>query len=120
MAIGLRRTVKMSFPQKLWQVNWGLIFVVGLIAACGIAMLYSAANGSFDPWASRQAARFAVGFILMLGLALVDIRIWFRYAYFLYFGALALLVAVEVMGSIGMGAQRWIDLKVIKLQPLRS
>ena len=49
--------------------------------------------------------------------ALIDVRIWYRYAYLGYFAVLALLVAVEVAGSMGMGAQRWIDLKVIQLQP---
>ena len=106
-----------SLSQKIWQINWGLVVVVAMIGGIGLAMLYSAANGSLDPWASRQAVRFAIGFAVMLGVALIDIRIWLRYAYILYFATLALLVAVEIFGSIGMGAQRWIDLKVIKLQP---
>lgn len=106
-----------SLGQKLWQVNWGLVVVVAMTGGIGLAMLYSAANGSFDPWATRQSVRFAIGFTLMLSVALIDIRLWLRHAYLIYFATLALLVAVEVAGSIGMGAQRWIDLKVIKLQP---
>ncbi|RDD63613.1 rod shape-determining protein RodA [Ferruginivarius sediminum] len=114
---GLRRNPEMTLAQKALQVNWGLVFVVSVLAAVGCVMLYSAANGSYDPWASRQAVRFGGGLVLMVGVALVDIRMWFRWTWFIYFGALALLVAVEVMGTIGMGAQRWIDLKVIQLQP---
>ena len=53
----------------------------------------------------------------MFFIAVVDIRIWMRYAYGIYAVALVLLVGVEVMGSIGMGAQRWIDLKFFQLQP---
>ena len=117
MSLSPLRPGKLSLARKLWQVNWGLVFVVAVVAAFGIAMLFSAANGSFDPWASRQATRFAAGFIIMIGITVVDIRIWFRYAYFFYFGALLLLVAVEIVGTTGMGAQRWIDLKVIQLQP---
>jgi len=116
-ASNYQRPGEMSLVEKVWQINWGLVLVVCLVASLGFALLYSAANGSVDPWASRQAARFAIGLVLMLGLALVDIRIWFRYAYPIYFSALALLAAVEVMGSIGMGAQRWIDLKFMQLQP---
>ena len=116
-ASNYQRPGEMSLVEKAWQINWGLVLVVCLVASLGFALLYSAANGSVDPWASRQAARFAIGLVLMLGLALVDIRIWFRYAYPIYFSALVLLVAVEVMGSIGMGAQRWIDLKFMQLQP---
>ncbi|MEE9195137.1 MAG: FtsW/RodA/SpoVE family cell cycle protein, partial [Alphaproteobacteria bacterium] len=108
---------EMTLGEKVWQINWSLVLLATLIASIGFAMLYSAANGNMDPWASRQMIRFATGLVLMLGVALVDVRIWFRYAYLLYFGAMMLLVAVEFMGASGMGAQRWIDLKVIQLQP---
>jgi len=47
----------------------------------------------------------------------VDIRLWLRYAYGIYAVAFALLVAVEFLGDVGMGAQRWINLGVINLQP---
>jgi len=113
----LQRPREMRLSDKVWQSNWGMIFVIALISSFGFAMLYSAANGSWDPWASRQVVRFAVGLVMLFCVAFIDIRHWFRYAYLFYFLALGLLVAVEVMGSIGMGAQRWIDLKIIKLQP---
>jgi len=80
-------------------------------------MLYSAANGAWEPWASRQAMRFGIGIALMVAIALTDIRLWMRYSYALYFLVLGLLVGVEVIGEIGMGAQRWINLGVIQLQP---
>ncbi|MDX1576395.1 MAG: rod shape-determining protein RodA [Kiloniellales bacterium] len=111
------RNPEISLTDKIGQINWGLVFVITLIAAIGCAMLYSAAEGSIDPWASRQAVRFGAGLLLMFAVALIDVRIWYRYAYGLYFGALALLGAVEFIGTAGMGAQRWIDLKVIQLQP---
>ncbi len=111
------RNPEISLAEKISQINWGLVFVITLIAAIGCAMLYSAAEGSIDPWASRQAVRFGAGLVAMFAVALVDVRVWFRYAYAFYFGAVALLGAVEFVGSAGMGAQRWIDLKVIQLQP---
>ena len=117
MSLASQTRGPVSIGQKLWQINWGLVFVVAMAGGIGLAMLYSAANGSFDPWASRQAVRFAIGFAFMLIAALIDIRLWLRYAYVIYFATLALLVAVEISGTIGMGAQRWIDLKFIKLQP---
>jgi rod shape determining protein RodA len=80
-------------------------------------MLYSAAGGNFDPWASRQMIRFCLGILLMLGVAVLDLRLMLRYAYVVYAAALVLLVIVEVAGEIGMGAQRWIDLGVFQLQP---
>jgi rod shape determining protein RodA len=102
---------------KLGQVNWAMVLLICLVASVGFVMLYSAAGGKFDPWADRQMVRFAVGLTMMLSVAVVDLRTWLRYAYLIYGGALALLVAVEIAGEIGMGAQRWIDLGFFQLQP---
>ncbi len=115
--LSFERNPEISLAEKIAQINWGLVFVITLIAAVGCAMLYSAAEGSIDPWASRQAVRFGAGLAVMFAAALIDVRIWFRYAYVIYFGALSLLGAVEFVGTAGMGAQRWIDLGVIQLQP---
>ena len=108
---------EMTFSTKLWQANWGLVLLILLLGLVGFAMLYSAANSDYHPWAIRHAVRFGAGLVIMLAVAMIDIRFWFRYSYLLYLGALGLLVAVELLGSVGMGAQRWIDLKVIQLQP---
>jgi rod shape determining protein RodA len=103
--------------QKLLNIQWFFVLLVGMVACVGIAMLYSAANGNFQPWASRHAVRFGFGLAVMLTVALIDIRIWLRFAYAFYALSLLLLVLVEAMGFIGMGAQRWIDLGYINLQP---
>ena len=103
--------------RKIRDLNWLLVLLLVAIACVGFAMLYSAANGSMTPWASRQMIRFGVGLVLMFALALSDIRLWIRYAYVIYLGALLLLMAVEVMGVVGMGARRWVDLGVFQLQP---
>ena len=108
---------RLTLGQKLADVNWLLVILLSLVAGFGFAMLYSAANGDFDPWASRQMMRFGAGLVLMLMVAMVDIRFWFRHAYLIYLLALALLIAVEVMGVIGMGARRWVDLGLFQLQP---
>ncbi len=102
---------------RLLQLNWGFVFLVSLPVAVGCAMLYSAAGGSFDPWASRQLVRFGIGGVLMLIIALVDIRFWMRAAYPIYGIAFVLLLAVELIGDIAMGAQRWIDVGIVQLQP---
>lgn len=108
---------RLTLGQKLADVNWLLVILLSLVAGFGFAMLYSAANGDFDPWASRQMMRFGAGLVLMLMVAMVDIRFWFRHAYLIYLLALALLITVEVMGVIGMGARRWVDLGLFQLQP---
>ena len=107
----------LTFGKKLWQISWSLVFLLVLLAVIGLAMLFSAANAQWDPWASRQLIRFAVGIVLMIAVALTDIRIWMRHAYTLYFMVLVLLIAVEVLGKTGMGAQRWINIGFIQIQP---
>ncbi len=110
-------STKLTIRQKLLHLNWEFVLLIMLTASIGFAMLFSAANGDFDPWASRQLMRFAVGILLMLAVAMTDIRIWLRAAFPVYAVCLALLAAVELMGSIGMGAQRWLDLGFFQLQP---
>jgi rod shape determining protein RodA len=115
--VGTFGTADITLRHKLLHLNWGLLLLITATASIGFAMLYSAANGQIDPWASRQMVRFAFGVALMLFVALVDIRVWLRLAYGIYGVCLVLLAAVEIAGSIGMGAQRWIDLGFIQLQP---
>ena len=119
MSLGgqMGQQVDLTLLQKLVQINWFLIVLISLIAGVGFAMLYSAANGNIDPWASRQMLRFAAGLGLMLLIALIDVRVWLRHAYLIYATALLLLIAVEVMGVAGMGARRWINLGLFQLQP---
>lgn len=113
----ISRSGRMSLVDKLYEINWVFMLLITAIAAVGFAMLYSAADGSFDPWASRQMIRFAMGMAILLVFALIDPRIWLQLAYPAYAFALLLLIAVEVAGTTGMGATRWINLGVIQLQP---
>ncbi|MGD8326925.1 MAG: rod shape-determining protein RodA [Sphingomonadales bacterium] len=108
---------RLTLLGKLGRINWLIVLVICAIAGAGIGVLYSVADGSFDPWATRQAIRFGFALALMLGIALVDIRIWMRMAFPLYGLGLILLVAVELFGVAGGGGQRWIDLKFMRLQP---
>ena len=108
---------EMGVGEKLGHLSWGLILLISAIAAVGVVMLFSAGGGQWEPWAVRQATRFALGLGVMFAVALVDLRVWLRLAYPIYAATLVLLVAVELMGHIGMGAQRWINLGGFVLQP---
>ena len=116
LAARLRRG-DMTLTEKLWQTSWSLIFWLCAIATIGFFMLYSAANASLDPWTTRQVTRFGLGLVMLLTIAMVDIRLVMRYTYLLYAVAFALLIFVEARGVIGGGAQRWIDFGFINLQP---
>lgn len=106
-----------TLKEKLQNLSFSYIMFILLLASIGVLMLYSAANGHWKPWALNQALRFGLGFAVMIAFALTDIRLFMRYAYSFYFVALILLIVVEVTGHIGMGAQRWINLGFMKLQP---
>jgi len=117
MSEDLLNPPELTFRQRLWHINWFFVILLCATVGVGVAMLFSAADGSFDPWARRHAARFGVGLVVMVAVALIDIRLWLRYAYVFYGVSLALLGVVEVAGTIGMGAQRWISLGYFNLQP---
>jgi rod shape determining protein RodA len=106
-----------SLIEKICRINWALVLLIFVAATCGIAVLYSAANGNMQPWAATQTARIAIASVPMIGAAVVAIRYWFRTAYLTYAITLALVVAVDLRGFVGMGARRWIDLGLIQLQP---
>ncbi|KAF0139077.1 MAG: rod shape determining protein RodA [Rhodospirillaceae bacterium] len=108
---------RLSLREKVWHVRWSLVTLLGGLGGIGFITLISAADGSLEPWAGRQVVRFLVSMGLMLGVAMVDIRLWMRYAYLFYATGLVLLVVVEMHGAVSMGAQRWIDLGLIQLQP---
>ena len=108
---------KLSFAEKVWNINWGLILLLTAVSCFGFAMLYSAANGSLSPWAGKQMIRFAGSVAMMIVVSMIDIRFWRKTAYPLYVIAFVLLVLVELHGRVGMGAQRWIEIGPIQIQP---
>ncbi len=108
---------ELTWRDKIWQINWSLIALITAISCIGFLTLYSAAGKSLEPWALKQMIRFVLGMGMLLLVAMVDLRFWMRHAYTFYGIALVLLVAVQVRGTVGMGAQRWIDLGFIQLQP---
>jgi rod shape determining protein RodA len=108
---------ELTVGDKIWSLNWGLILLLVAIASFGFAALFSAAGGSMSPWAGKQMMRFGFSLAMMIAVSLVHIRVWLKLAYVIYGIAFVLLVAVEVRGAIGMGAQRWIDLGFVQLQP---
>ncbi|PTE23286.1 rod shape-determining protein RodA [Cereibacter changlensis] len=102
---------------KVLHLNWALILLVTATASVGWLMLYSVAGGNIDTWAEPQMKRFAVGLVLMLGVAFVPIWFWRNMSGVAYLVSLVLLLIVEFFGTVGMGAQRWISLGPIVLQP---
>ena len=103
--------------RKFLSLNWPLVFLLAAVASAGFLMLYSVAGGNIETWARPQMERFAVGMALMIGLGFVPIWFWRGISVGAYIVCVLLLVAVDVIGHVGMGAQRWLDIGPVKLQP---
>ncbi|MSP30749.1 MAG: rod shape-determining protein RodA [Acetobacteraceae bacterium] len=114
---GLYGTTSFGLISKLWSINWIFVLLLCTLAGIGYAALYSAAGGAAEPYAARHGLRFGFALILMLTIALIDIRIIARFSWVFYAVAIGLLAAVLRFGHVGKGAQRWIELGGLQLQP---
>lgn len=111
------RNPDMTLKERFFHVSWFYIFLICLVAATGFVILYAAANGSWTPWASRQFVRFWMGMAVLLCVAMLNLRLWLKYAYVFYCIVLAMLFYVEFFGHDVMGATRWINLGFVQIQP---
>jgi rod shape determining protein RodA len=103
--------------RKLLYLDWALVLLLFAVTSIGFVVLYSLAGGSVHPWMQPQLERFVAGMILMIGIAMVPVWFWRNVSLVAYLVALALLVAVDFLGFSGGGAQRWIDIGFMQLQP---
>ncbi|MCA0301908.1 MAG: rod shape-determining protein RodA [Proteobacteria bacterium] len=117
MSLALDAPAPVGFAEKIWRINWGLVLVLSAIAGVGVLALYSAAGGRFEPWAARHAVRYGAALGLMLVVALIHPKVWLALAWPIYIVSMLLLVAVDVVGKIGMGAQRWLVIGPMQVQP---
>jgi rod shape determining protein RodA len=102
---------------KVLALNWALVLVVTAVAAIGWLMLYSISGGRIEIWAEPQMKRYVLGLVVMFIVAFTPIWFWRSMSGFAYGVSMLLLLAVEFFGAVGMGAQRWIDLGFMRLQP---
>jgi len=113
----IRAEPSFGLTTKLWQISWAYVLLLCMLAGVGYVALYSAAGGSPEPYASKHILRFGFSLVMMLCIALVDIRFIARFSYLVYGVSVALLVLVLRMGHVGKGAQRWIEIGGLQLQP---
>lgn len=102
---------------KLSELDWVFVLVLCLIAGAGSLMLFSIAGSSWSPWAAAHLTRFGICLVMMIALAMIDVRVWFALAYPVYGLGLLLLVAVEAVGDVRLGAQRWLSIGGFSFQP---
>ena len=106
-----------DLTDKIFRINWLFVLLLCTLASVGYVALYSAAGGSPEPYATRHIVRFAFGLLLMVSIALVDIRIIARFSWVAYAVGVALLIVVLQIGHVGKGAQRWLELGGQRIQP---
>ncbi|WP_122464885.1 rod shape-determining protein RodA [Brevundimonas lutea] len=104
--------------EKITEIDWRLVILLAVVGGTGAMMLYSV-GGGWSPWAADHVIRFSVMTVVMLGLALIDLKWWFRAAYPLYglFLLLVLMTEFTPLGYTAGGARNWLNLGFIRLQP---
>ena len=108
---------KLTLANKFFRLSFVYMALITAVAMVGMVALYSAAGGHLEPWALKHAIRFTVGMAGMVVVSMIDFKFWHKMAWPIYIACFVLLIIVEIKGHIGMGAQRWINLGFIQLQP---
>ena len=103
--------------RKVLYVNWALVMLLTAVASIGFLQLYSVSGGNFERWTEPQMQRFALSLAAMFTIGFVPLWFWRSMSVMAYALAFVLLLGVEFFGSVGMGAQRWLELGPIRLQP---
>jgi len=101
---------------KAIHLDGPLLVALAAVAAFGLLMLYSAAGGNTAMW-TRQVVRLGIAVVGMLMLAQVPARFLRMLTPLAYALGVVLLMVVAALGDIGKGAQRWLDLGIIRFQP---
>lgn len=102
--------------RNLFNIDPTLFISLVLLCTIGLAVLYSATSGEMAA-ITRQSIRFALGFAALIFLAQIPVKELARWSPWLYLLGIALLLVVMMIGYSGKGAQRWIDLGVVRFQP---
>ena len=107
----------MNINNILSRINWFFIIILILISSIGIALLYSIAGGSWEPWASNQIIRISIGLLVLILVSFVHVRVWYRYANYFYLFSIFLILITLFFGKEVSGATRWINLYFFSFQP---
>jgi rod shape determining protein RodA len=104
-------------PAPIARQPWQMLFPLFLLIGFGALVLFSAAAGSWDPYASSHVIRFGVFLVMAFVIAVLPRDLVMFFAFPAYGVVLLMLLAVELMGFVGGGSQRWLDLGFMQLQP---
>ena len=117
MIMILNKNQELSLKERFLHLNFIYILTIIILAFIGCATLYSVAGGQIYPWALNHSIRFGMGLTILFITALIPPEFYYKIATPVYILTLILLIIVDVAGHIGMGAQRWIKLGFLNIQP---
>ncbi len=107
----------MRFSERLGRFSWGMFVPMCMVLTISIVVLYSAGGGNWRPFALSQLMKIILGLGVFFIAAFSNIKTWVKSAYLIYAIALIMIVMVTFVGHTGMGAQRWLNLGFIHIQP---
>jgi len=107
----------MNIFSLIYKINWLFIFILILITSIGVALLYSIAGGEWQPWALKQIIRIIIGLILLYITASINIKLWYKHSYHIYFCCIFLVLITLIFSREISGARRWLDLYFFSMQP---
>tara|TARA_Y100000590_G_scaffold468905_1_gene653754 strand:- start:921 stop:2045 length:1125 start_codon:yes stop_codon:yes gene_type:complete len=107
----------LSFKDKIFSLDFKLMFLILLLGIISFFTMYSSEQGKFGYYTLSHIYRFTAFFLIFILVSFIDIRFWYKTSYLFYFIVLALLFAVDFFGITSSGSKRWISLIFINLQP---
>lgn len=107
----------MMLSEKMARFSWALFTPMCIVLALSVVVLYSAGHGSWQPFALSQLTKMLLGFVVFFIAAFSNIKLWIKSANVIYAIALLMIILVTFVGHTGMGAQRWLNIGFITIQP---
>jgi len=107
----------MTFSEKMSRFSLVLFIPMCVVLFLSVVVLFSAGGGSWTPFAMSQLLKIIFGMFVFFFVAFSNIKTWIKSAYFIYAIALILVILVTFIGDVGMGAQRWLSIGGINVQP---
>ena len=107
----------MNVINFLPRINWFFVILLLLISSIGVALLYSIAGASWEPWALNQIIRISLSTAIIILISLTNIKFWYKFANPLYLFGIFLIFLTFIVGKEVSGATRWIDLYFFSFQP---
>ncbi len=112
-----RLSSKLTFFQKIKNLDYILLFSILLLCVISVFVMYSTDGGQVLYHTKSHFIKLLIFFPIMLVISLFNIKFWHITSYFFYFVVILLLIWVSIYGLKASGSQRWINLYFIVLQP---